>query len=57
MLGKNYTVSVAKGESVYPCETVCAGFSCAPLFIKKSPESLKERLMVIVRWCFGLVFT
>lgn len=57
MLGKNYTVSVAKGESVYPCETVRAGFSCAPHFIKKSPESLKERLMVIVRWCFGLVFT
>lgn len=54
MLGKNYTVSVAKGESVYPCETVRAGFSCAPHFIKKS---LKERLMVIVRWCFGLVFT
>lgn len=34
-----YTVSVAKGERVFPCEMVHVGFSCAFLFIKKNLES------------------
>lgn len=32
-----YTISVAKGERIFPCELV--GFSCVFLFIKKNLES------------------